>query len=304
MPINYAAICRQYADDVLSGKLIACQLVLKACTRFKRDLGNDNFVFDEREVNRVCSFFRGIKHVNGEWAGQPVKLEPWQVFFLGNVFGWRNKETGLRRFKTVYLSVARKNGKSSVLAGLGLYLTCFDREPGAEIYSAATTRDQAKIVFDLAKQMALRSKLKDKLIVYKHALEAPESASVFAPLSADYDSLDGLNIHAAIIDELHAHKSRDLYDVLDTAAGARRQPLIASISTAGYDKHSVCWQLQEYCEKILDNLIQDESTFGLIYTLDEKDKWEDEAVWTKANPNLGISVKLEDLRRQAKTAKE
>ncbi|MCG8431635.1 MAG: terminase large subunit [Candidatus Omnitrophica bacterium] len=299
---QFKNIAINYAENVLDAKILACKWTQLAAKRFLSNLKRTDITFDDDALDRVVSFFQMLKHCKGEWAGQYIHLEAWQIFVLANIFAF--KKNGIRLVRTVYLEVARKNGKSTLLSGIGLYLTRFDNEGGAEVYSAATTRDQAKIVFDIAKQITESSDLKRYLISYKNSLECPVTKSKFEPLSSDYDSLDGLNIHGAIIDELHAHKTRDLYDVLDTGAGARRQPLIMSITTAGYDKKSICWQMHEYTEKVLEKLVDDDTFFGAIYTLDEGDDWEDETNWIKSNPSLGVSVKEDDLRRQAKTAKE
>lgn len=179
-----------------------------------------------------------------------------------------------------------------------------DKEQGAEIYSAATTRDQAKIVHSEATRMVPSSEeIKDYVRVFRDNLHVPDTASKFEPLSADYNSMDGLNVHCALIDELHAHKTRDMLDLLDTATGARRQPLIFMITTAGSRLASVGREMHEHAEKVLDGTIQDDSFFAVIHSIDEGDVWEDEINWTKANLNLGISVKADDLRRKAERAK-
>lgn len=295
----------KYANDVIGNKIITCKWVKQACKRYLSDLENGEsrgLWFDKQAADRVINFFSLVPHIKGEWAGQPLMLEPWQEFIIANMFGW--KKGGNRRFRTVYLEVARKNGKSSMLAAIGLYLLKFDGEPGSEVYSAATTRDQARLVFDIARQMVDKSDLKKYLTTMEKSIFCTDTASKFAPVSSEAKTLDGLNIHGAIVDELHAHKTRDVYDVLNTGTGSRRQPLITVITTAGHDKNTICWEQHQYTEKVLDGLITDDSHFGIIYTLDEGDKWEDESVWEKANPNLGVSVKPDDLKSLAIKAKE
>lgn len=295
----------QYAIDVLNGKQPACHWVKRACQRHLDDLalGHERGLwFDTAAAERVLKFFSILKHSKGEWAGQPVRLEPWQQFFLWCIFGWKRAD-GLRRFRTAYISVARKNGKSTIAAGVGLYLLSADGEPGAEVYSAATKRDQARITHAEAVRMVKKSPMLRKRIgIFKDNLHIEASASKFEPLGADSDTMDGLNVHGAIIDELHAHKTRDTWDVLDTATGARRQPLLFGITTAGYDRQSLCWQLNEYTEKVLDGIIEDDTFFGLIFSLDAEDDWQDESFWIKANPNLGVSKKWDDMRRKAQRA--
>lgn len=292
-----------YCQKVLNDEILSCKWVKLACKRFINDFENPKIHFDEKVAQDVIDFFKLTPHVKGEWAGQPIILELWQQFIIANIFGWK-KQDGTRRFRTVYLECARKNSKSTMLAVMGLYLMRFDNEPGSEVFSAATTRDQAKVVWDIAQRMVKTSQLRRYITPFKNNLHCEDTGSKFEPLSSDYNSLDGLNIHAGLIDELHAHKTNDLYQVIDTATGSRRQPLIIAITTAGYDRHSVCWNQHAYTEKVLENVINDDTFFGMVYTLDTEDDWEDETCWIKANPNLNISVKLDDLKRKAKKAKE
>jgi phage terminase large subunit-like protein len=201
--------------------------------------------------------------------------------------------------------VARKNGKTTLAAGIGLFLLTADNEAGAEIYSAATKRDQARISHDAATQMVKASPhLRTMVKVYRDNLHVVDTASKFEPLGRDADSMDGLNVHGALVDEVHAHKNRDVWDVLETATGARRQPLMLGITTSGYDRQSLCFTMHEYTQKVLDEVIEDDSWFGTIYTIDEGDDWADESLWPKANPNLGVSKKRDDMRRKAKRAAE
>ena len=189
---------------------------------------------------------------------------------VGSLFGWQRAD-GLRRFRTAYCAVPRKNGKSTLSAGIALYLLVADGEQGAEIYSAATTRDQARIVFDEAKRMVGSSPaLKRRVQVLINNLNVEASASRFMPLSSDASSMDGLNVHGAIIDELHAHKTRHVVDVLETATGARRQPLLFEITTAGYDRHSICFEHHDYAIKLLEGVLQDDSWFAFIAAADEE----------------------------------
>jgi len=194
---------------------------------------------------------------------------------------------------------------TTFVSALGLYLFCADEEPGAEIYSAGVKRDQAIISHSEASRMVQQSPfLKKRIGTFKNNLHIMKTASKFEPLGRDSDSCDGLNVHGAIIDELHAHKTRDMWDVMETATGARRQPLQIAITTAGYNRDSICWEQHTYTEKILNKTIQDDNYFGMIYTIDKNDKWNDETSWIKANPNLGVSVKLDDLQRKCRKATE
>lgn len=232
----------QYARDVAGGRIVAGQLVRRACDRHLHDLahGKDRGLwFDANAAQHVLDFFGFLRHSKGEWGGQPIALEPWQQFSLWTLCGWKRAD-GLRRFRTAYQSVARKNGKSTICSGVGLYLLLADGEPGAEVYACATKREQAKIVFGEAQRMARASaEIGKRLTLLKENMHSVATASKFEPLSSEADTLDGLNVHGALIDELHAHKTRDLYDVIETATGARRQPLVFNITTAGFNQQGI-----------------------------------------------------------------
>jgi len=303
--MNYTAT--EYIDGVMNETTIACKWVKLAVKRHLNDLENGHqrgLYFDEVAAKRVIKFFSFLRHSKGEWAGRRIELEPWQQFILWVVFGWK-KADGSRRFKTVYQEVARKNGKSTLAAGIGLYLLDADREPGAEIYTVATKLKQAQIIHSEAKRMVRSSPhLKKRIDEFKDNLSVLKTNSKFEPLGRDSDTVDGLNPHGATIDELHAHKSGEMWDVLESALGARRQPLIYAITTAGFNQHGICYEQRDYVTKILEGVIEDDSYFGIIFTLDEDDDYFDETNWVKANPNLGVSVKLDDMRDMARKAKE
>lgn len=290
------------ASEVVAGKLVKL-----ACKRHLTDLelgAERGLVWRPDAAQFRIGFYpRFLRHSKGEWARRPVELSPWQKFIIGSLFGWKRAD-GTRRFRSAYLEVSRKNGKSTLLAGVGLDMLVCDGEPGAEIYAAATKKDQARIIFDEAKRMVASSpELAAELARFKSNISVDGTASKFEPLSSDEKTLDGLNPHCVLIDELHKHKTRALLDVLDTALGARRQPLLIIITTAGDDSpESVYAQENNYATKVLEGTIEDDATFAYIATIDKGDKWDDPAVWEKANPNLGISVKLDDLERQAKKA--
>nr|WP_136252868.1 terminase TerL endonuclease subunit [Ningiella ruwaisensis] len=295
----------QYAADVVGGNVVACQWVKKACQRFLNDLERDDIYFDVDAAKSVLSFFPDfIRHVKGKLAGKPYELSDWESFILINLFGFKRKD-GTRRFRTAYVEVARKNSKSTFCSGVALYLTAFDKEGGAEVYSAATTRDQARIVFGDAQNMIKKSApLKKVFGVHKLNIHHTASSSKFEPLSSDAGTLDGLNIHCAIIDEIHAHKTREVWDVVETATGAREQPLILAITTAGFNKQGIGYEQREYVTKILNGVADADYYFGIIFTLDEDDDPFDEKVWIKANPNLGRSKKLDNMRELAGKALE
>lgn len=296
-----------YAEGVLSGEIVAGKYVRLACQRHLDDVALGSLRglwFDEDAAERAIRFIELLPHSKGELAGQRIHLEPWQVFQVGSVFGWTRAD-GTRRFRRAHTEVARKNGKTLTLAAIGLYLAFADGEAGAEVYSAATKRDQAKILWDAARQMVEQTPALARAVVVtpsKSNLSMARTASKFEPLGRDADTSDGLNPHAALIDELHAHPNRDLVDVLDTALGARRQPIRWNITTAGFNQESIWWEEREYAIRVLEGIADDDSLFALIYTLDKGDDWRDEAVWPKANPNLGVSVYLDALREEARKA--
>lgn len=307
--INAFEVAVKYAQDVLSGAIVSGKLLKLAAKRFNRDLkfGHERgLFFDKDAAQRVVDFFGFLKHSKGEWGGKTFVLEPWQVFILANIFGWMRAD-GTRRFRKVYIEVARKNGKTTFMAGIGLYLLLMDNEPGAEIYSAATKKDQATIVFDEAFRMRAKSEfLSSRIDAARNNLNVLSTFSKFEPLSSDDNTLDGLNAHGLLIDELHAHPNRDLYDVLYESTKARRQPMAVAITTAGKNINSFCYSEREYGERILVGNVgakESDHFFAFIACIDKKDNWEDPACWPKANPSLGVSVKLESLREDANEAK-
>jgi phage terminase large subunit-like protein len=299
-------VAEQYARDAAEGRIVCSKWVRQAARRHLHDLANGarrGLRFDREAAEHAIQFFVFLHHSKGEWAGQVFQLEPWQQFILWCLFGWLRAD-GTRRFRTAYVEVARKNGKSTLVAGVGLYLFFADGEPGAEVYCAATKKDQARIVFSEAVRMRTASpSLAKRIVKFRDNMNVPTTNSKFEPLGSDEDTLDGLNVHAAIVDELHAHKTRFVWDVLDTGTAARRQPLMFAITTAGFNRQSVCWKQHEYAEKVLDGILDDDTLFAFIAALDADDDWEDEKNWAKANPNLAVSVKLDDLRRKAHKAK-
>lgn len=306
---DYTKIANKYIQDVLAEKIPACKFVKQACERQQADLKRKKwkYSFDKEKAARVCRFIEQLPHIKGIWAGKPIVLEPWQIFLLTTVFGWVDVK-GLRRFKTAYVEVPRKNAKSTLSSGVALYLLCADNEGGPEVYSAATTRDQAKIVWDDAKKMVERCPdLREYFGVQTsaHSVYVSQNAGVLKALSRDQGgNLDGLNVHGAVVDELHAHKTRDVWDVLETATGARSQPLIWGITTAGFNRSGICYEQRAYSIKILDKVHEDEEYFGIIFTVDDTDDWADPKAWAKANPNWGISVSPEDIARKARKALE
>lgn len=295
-----------YIDDVLSGKILTGRLSRLAVERHVYDLKklpSKGFYFDEKAANFAIEFFQFCRHIKGQWAGKPIILDPWQQFIVAMVFGWRRKD-GTRRFRTVYTEVARKNGKSTMLSGIGLKLMIADGEPGAEIYAAAVDKEQAMIIWGEAKKMVIESPDFSEMIgAYQFSLSYDSNYSTFKPLSRDTKNKDGLNIHGGLIDEYHAHPTDEIYNVIESGMAARRQPLLWIITTAGFNQNSSCKRERDAVVRILERTIHNEEYFGIIYTLDENDDYHDEKNWIKANPGLGVSVKLEQLRGQYRKAK-
>ena len=309
---RYVDAADRYTRSVLAGEIPACKWTRLALERQHRDLarapGADwPWVFDADRASRPCEFIELLPHIKGKWARERrlIALDPWQCFILTTVFGWVHRDTGLRRFREAYIEVPRKNAKSTLSSGVALFMLSADGEHGAEVYSAATTRDQARIVFDDAKAMAERTpdmRTYLGVAILQHSITVAHTASKFTPLAAEGSTLDGLNVHFAVIDELHAHKTRAVYDVIDTARGAREQSLLWNITTAGTDRSGICYERRTHVAKVLDQVITDPAMFGIIYSIDDQDDPFQPASWAKANPNWGVSVLKDDMEAAARKA--
>lgn len=327
--VDHVAEAIEYAQEVLAGLIPACKWVKAACRRQLDDLerwrSDPAWPYEWRPelADRVIRFVELFPHVKSgkSWqAGAPIQLVPAQKFGYACIFGWVRKDDGTRRFRTVYEEMPRKQAKTTRLAPICLYMLTADGEIGAEVYSAATKEEQARIVFEIAQQMArLEPEFRARfgVEVFRKAVAVRETASTFKPLAADADSLDGLNVSFAGIDELHAHKTRAVYDVLDSARGSRAQPLLWSITTAGSNRAGVCYDVRTYLTKILNSVLkrhgglgypvkgetaEDDTFWGVIYTIDDGDDPFDEKTWRKANPLYGVSVDPEDIKRMAAVA--
>lgn len=322
-PETSAAVDRTtaYARDVVAGKYVVGQLVRKAAERHLRDLEEGaarGLRFDIAEAERSIDFFPiALRHWEGELGarpeapdGDPVVLESWQCFIVGSAFGWMKwsdeYDRWVRRFRLVYIEIAKKNGKSLLGAGMGLRLAFFDDEPGAQVYSAATTREQAKLVWRNAMLAVEKSRSLSRRIdtmPSTSTLYDRQTHSTFKPLARESNSAQGINVHGAIIDELHVHPDRTMFDNLATATAARAQPMRFVITTAGVQRESCWWEVRSDVVRVIDRRVDDDAIFGYIATLDESDDIFDEAVWRKANPNLGVSVGLQLLRDAAARAR-
>lgn len=312
-----------YGRDVLAGKIKVCKWTRLAVERHYRDLESAHergLIFSEPHARHALKFFDFLCHSKGKWAGQPFLLSPWQAFWTAVIFGWLRFD-GLRRYRKAYIRVARKNGKTTWMAGIGLYLAVGEGEPGAEVYTAATKLAQARLIHKESEMMVRQSPvLRRRVQIQRDMIFLQGTATKYVPLGADARTEDGLNPHGALLDELHAHPDRELYDVIDSGTGAREQPLILMITTAGFGGlETICRVEDEYVKQLLEQSFDDDEYFGVIYQLDESenvgevdddenpevakgDDWHDESNWIKANPNLGISVHLDGLRSAANKA--
>lgn len=303
----------QYAEDVVGGKVIVGRYVRLACERFLRDLDRQHwrYSYDAARADKAARFMQKLPHVKGKWAAKHERLvlEPWQCFAECNLFGWINTETGFRRFRESYEEVPRKNGKSMRLAARGLYLFAADGESGAEVYSGATSEKQAHEVFRPAWLMAHRT----PAFREHFAVELAGNPKNPGPLYVMHDMSkfeaiigkpgDGPSPHAALIDEYHEHDSDHMVDSMKTGMGAREQPLLSIITTAGSNLGGPCFEKRQDVIRILEGTSEDETIFGLIFGLDEDDAWDDPANLAKANPNYGVSVFPEFLQAQLAQAK-
>lgn len=307
---DYAAIAldfaRRAAADIKGKK--HCKFVRQAAERHLRDLKRKNwsFQFDEWHANDVCDFIEKLPHIEGKWETPNLRLEPSQIFILAVVFGWRRKDSGLRRFTMAYIEMARKGAKSTLTAGVSLYCTCCEDEPGPQTLIGATTGDQTQKVFKPARLMVKKTiTLQDQfgLEAWARSITCAENGGVIHTINAKSSTQDGHNPHLGVLDELHAHQDRGLFDVIRSAFGARRNPLLWMITTAGFNQHGVCYEQRSFVKKVLEQAISAEHYFGIIFTLDEGDDPFDERVWGKANPLMPITPTLEEMRAYAIEAK-
>jgi phage terminase large subunit-like protein len=290
-----------YIKAVESGEWIAGKWQQLAVKRHLKDLKRKDLVFDIDEGERWCKFFNVLKLSIGEKAGERFILEDWQTFLIMSIYGW--KKEGRRRFRNVYIEIARKNGKSTLVSGMALGALLIDKESAPQVYSAATKSDQARIIFEECGRMVRGNKvLSEKLNVFRDSIVCKSNSGSFKPLASDSKTLDGLNVHFAAIDEIHAHKTAEVIELLDTAKGARKQPLIVEITTAGSNKNTICYKHHEYTKKILEGTLKNDAWFGVVYSIDDKDDWKDSQCWIKANPNLGISFQPDELQKQFEKA--
>lgn len=298
----------EYLEAIKAGKCIVSKRCRRQYEKLVDDINNpkDGYIFDQERAERPIQFIeRFCKHSKGEWAGKPLKLELFQKAFISALFGFVDKKTGYRKYRETLLYVARKNGKSVLLSGLALYMLIADKEAGAEIYSVASKKDQAKIIYEETFNMIRQSP--DLIQVVKKRksdLYFNLTFSKFQPLGKNSDTLDGLNSSLVIIDELHSIKDRNLYEVMKQSQSARRQPLLIMITTAGTIRECIFDDMYKYACGVCDGTIDDPHFLPIIYELDSKEEWLDPMKWEKANPGLNHIKKLDDLISKVARAKQ
>lgn len=310
-PFTYSGF--QYAKRCVDGQEVISQITLATCKRFFKDLDrikNDPecpFYFDYEKSERYLTLVQKFKHVKGrDWKSELITYEPWQNFFFACIMGFMSKKTGRRRFRSVFLEVARGNAKSTMSSQAGLYFLALDGEVGPDIFCASTKKDAARIVFDASRDMALRNEsfLKStKTEVQMHKLLHSPSSGVMKPVASDSKNMDGWNPSLIIGDEIHEW-NRKLYDVLDSSLTKRNDSMFLMITTAGLSTEGIGYETHCYSEKVIRGEVEDDTWFGLIYTLDKGDDWQNPKVWSKANPNWGVSVDAVNLEAKAKKAAE
>ena len=251
------------------------------------------YYFDKSAAKKAVGFIETfITHTKGELSGQPFLLEDWQKKIVSDLFGWKNKKTDLRKYRTAYIQIGRKNGKSTLASALALYMLFADDERGSEIYSAAGDRQQAGIVHEIAKGMIVANpELSKRAKVYRNSIVNESKGNFYQAISSDSKTKHGFNANCIIFDELHTQPNRDLWDTLTTSVGSRRQPLTIAITTAGYDRNSICHEIYKYAQQVDNQSVKDETFYSCIYEAEMDDDITDEDVWKKANPNYGVSLK-------------
>lgn len=294
----------RYAQDVIEGKIVAGEFIRSACERFFSLMEDDRYEFREDKVDEVINFFPYLKHFKGRHADKPFTLEPWQEWIVASIYGFYVREDGSRLTQTVYIEVARKNGKTALAAGIGLNALINDDEAGAEVYFAANSKEQVKIsAWPLCSNFAKKFDPKNRYLqVFRDTITFEKTSSWLKVLAADSTKLDGPNPSTFVLDEYHAAKNNSLKAVLESGQGTRDNPLEVIITTAGFDKLGPCYELRTTGSEILKGLKEDDSFFVAIYSLDEQDDWKDESVWVKSNPNIEVTVKPSYIRKEIRKA--
>ena len=304
-----APVWHRYAEDVASGKITACVWARQACERYLKDLNRKDLEFREEAAEKGIRFIRVLKHFKGKSVGQPFELEPFQAFIVANLLGWYWKKTGderegRRRYTAAYIEMARKGGKTALIAALAMYYLIADGEAGAEIDIAANNFEQAKRCFEFIEKFGVQLDPKGKdLRVFRSSVELPSTSGKVYVFSSDDKGKDGFNASVGIIDEYHSAPNTKMRDVIKSSMVMRENPMLLTITSAGFDRSLPCYQLRQTCSSILAGLKEDDSMFAIIFGLDEGDDWLDEKLWIKANPNLGTTVTVKALREQVVSAR-
>lgn len=297
---------REYYNKIQSGEVVVSEKVSKVYKKLLDEIEHPGkHIFDEKKAERPIEFIeRFCKHSKGEWAGHAIELELFQKAYISALFGFIDTDTGLRRFRETLFMVGRKNGKSTLLAGIALYMLIGDHEPGAEVYSCATKKDQARIIFDETRNMVSQSpQLRSLIRKRKTDLYCDSVMGKMQALGKNSDTLDGLNSNCVIMDELHGVRDRNLYEVLKQSQSARRQPLMIMITTAGTIRECIFDDMYTYAKNIIDGTVKDDTFLPVIYELDKREEWKNPKAWQKANPGLGSIKKIEDLEAKVNRAK-
>ena len=306
MPTSPITQVNEYAAAVRSGALPSCLMVRKAVDRWYEDMAREDLYFDRSAFLRVVKFSGMLKHFKGEFAGQSIVWQPWQLFCLANIFGLKYRSTKRRKYTYADIYVPRKNGKTTFAAVIALYMLLLDGESAAEVYAAAVDKAQAKICFDASAELVKGLEGMDGYVKVfrKGSIVVEDTASAYKPLSKDTKNKDGLNIHCGICDERHAWKTNEIYEVLKTGVGARSQPLIFSISTAGTDTTYPYFRDLEFLRQVMLGIKEKDNHFIMLYEPDEGDAWDDPATWAKVNPNFGVSLGRKYMEDECQEAKE
>ena len=279
-------------------------IILRKIPNYDPFKDSELFYMDYQKAFDAIFFFENaLVHIKGKKAGQPFLLEDWQKAVIGNLFGWLRHSDGTRRYRECLIYIPRKNGKTILAAGIANYMFFMDKEMGSEIYCAAAEAGQARLCWDVAKQMILRNPLlNEKCHIYQNSIVDEATASFFKPISAEADTKHGYNIHCAVVDELHVQASPALVDVLETSTGSREQPVIIYLTTSDFERESICNDKYKYAKDICQGTITDHSFLPVVYEANAKADWKSEEVWKKANPNYGISLTVEYMERNCQKA--
>lgn len=292
-----------YAEKVINGEIVACEYVKLACSRYMNLLKRKDVYFKPEKADKVINFISKLKHFTGSHNGKPFILQEWQKFIIYSIYGFY-KEDGTRLVRNAYIEVARKNGKTALVAAMCLYHLIADGENNAQVILSATSAKQAKICFDMCSNFLKPLDVKGKFFKrYRDTIKFDATTSTLHIVAADASKLDGYNASAFVCDELHEFPDGSVFNVLESSQGMREQPIGICITTAGFNLSSFCYEMRSSMVELLYNKKQDDSQFAIIYTLDKEDDYDNEDVWQKSSPNLGVTVKKDYLEQQAQQAK-